>query len=526
MSDLYAIRKKYRKEMRSAEREYSRQAVDAISGAIAAVDEAGLRPLRNALGDNEEKFTEEDVRFTRPSVLGMNPSNPTQPPEDIVLPAEGVNTAFDTVMAPTNLVGAGLFTNGVRAARKMGDIAGNTVGAAKNYIPNFYGPSGTAKTSVVDELMASKVPSVQDPQQMANAREKVGSFVEWGLDGVQRATEQTVSPSARALYREQGINRTMQDVARDARVSGLNRDKAKAVAQVQASGTLIPDQAGRVGPKSPDVIDLERRSFLTEPVPAKGGAYTSLIKENDLKGKYETGGKVGVSDKDLSIIDEHVGTVWKDAKGKPLKESEGAHIRIKNAGAGDQITGAHHADFVSKSGVHKTFSKLFKDGKNHSLEEMHKIVDNLEGGNLRLHPKSKTLEDVEKNGLWVTGSFSGTAITEGGVNFIAKIKPNGRVMSVVSDEHNFLEKMPAVGKVLEKALPNRSVSVTPPMHFDLKKNKGKIKAEQPADKKDVKQSLFNIETAQPSKEALNAERQVNAGVGLVGAGMLTGENKD
>jgi hypothetical protein len=396
------------------------------------------------------------------------------------------------------------------------------MGAAKNFIPNNYGPSGVARPNVVDELLAGRVPGVQDAQQLANAREKVGSFVDWGADSVRRGIEQTISPSARALYREQGINQTMQEVAKDARVSGKNRDRAKAVAQGQASGVLIPDQAGRRGPVSLDVQDIDRRSFLTEPVPATQGSYTSLVKDNDLKGKYDTGRNVVVSDKDLKIVDEHVGKVWRDRDGVPLNESEGAHIRIKNAGAGDQITGAHHADFVSKSGVHRTFSKLFKDGKNHSLEEMHEIVENLEGSNLRLHPKSKTMEDVNENGLWVTGSFSGTAITEGGVNFIAKISPNGRVMAVVSDEHNFLEKIPAVGKALELALPNRSISVTPPMHFDLKKNKAKVKSEQPKDKKNVRESLFNIETAQPSREALRAERQINAGVTTASAGMLTG----
>ena len=99
-------------------------------------------------------------------------------------------------------------------------------------------------------------------------------------------------------------------------------------------------------------------------------------------------------------------------------------------------------------------------------------------------------------------------------------------MAVVSDEHNFLEKIPAVGKALEVALPKRSVSATPPMHFDLKKNKGKVKSVQPADKKDVKQSLFNIESAQPTAEALRAERQINAGVATTGVGMFTGGSKD
>jgi hypothetical protein len=529
MSDIRAFRAKYKDLVEERERQYSEKATGVVGRAWTAIDEAGLRPLRAALGDSAEKFTEEDVRFSRPSVLGMNPSNPTQPPEDVVLPAETVNAGFDMMFAPTNLVGSGLFANGVRTARNIAganSLRGNTVGAAKNFIPNNYGPSGTARPTVVDELMVGRVPGVQDAQQAANAREKVGSFVRWAGDSVARGVQQTISPSARALYREQGINRTMQETAKTALETGASRDTAKAVAQNQASGMLIPNQAGRVGPKAPAVKNLEDRSFLTEPVPAESGAYKGLVKDNKLKGKREKGGNVGIADKDLEIVDEHIGKVWKDRNGVPLNESDGAHIRIKNAGAGDQITGAHHADFVAKSGVHRTFSKLFKDGKNHSLEEMHGILDNLDKGNLRLHPKSKTMEDVEKNGLWVTGSFSGTAITEGGVNFIAKISPNGRVMAVVSDEHNFLEKIPVVGKVLEEALPNRSVSATPPMHFDLKKNKEKIKSVQPENKTNVKESLFDIATAKPSANLVRAEQQVNAGAAMTATGLLTGGSKN
>ena len=474
MSDLYATRKKYRTQARETEREYSRQAVGAASEAI-AWPQAKLKSM--AGGDDSEWFAQGNM--------------------PVWMYAAG-NTALDMVADPLNAVGAGLFTKGARAANAAtGALSGRggATGAAKNYIDNFY-------------------------NQEATKQQRVQSFGQWGADGVRRAVEQTIDPRQRALYREQGINSAMQDTARTALETGATRDTAKAVAQVQASGTLIPDQAGRVGPKAQPVQDLEARSFLTEPVPAKTGAYKKLVKDNDLKGKYESGKTAPVSDKDLAIIDEHIGQVWKDRNGKPLRESEGAHIRIKNAGAGDQVSGAHHADFIRKSGVTQALGRLFKDGKNHSLEEMHNLI--AESSKVRIHPKSKTMKDVEDNGLWVTGSFTGTAITEGGVNYIARIRPNGRVMAVVSDEHNFLEKLPGVGRALDSALPNRSVSVTPPMHFDLKKSKAKVKSEQPQNKANVKESLEAIAKAEPSRGMLVAEQQKNAGTALTATGLLTG----
>ena len=92
--------------------------------------------------------------------------------------------------------------------------------------------------------------------------------------------------------------------------------------------------------------------------------------------------------------------------------------------------------------------------------------------------------------------------------------------------HNFLEKAPVIGPVVDAALPNRSISVTPPMFFDIKKTKGKIASPQPQDKKNVKESLLGIVNARPTKEALRAEQQINAGVATMGAGMLTGGNRE
>ena len=43
----------------------------------------------------------------------------------------------------------------------------------------------------------------------------------------------------------------------------------------------------------------------------------------------------------------------------------------------------------------------------------------------------------------------------------------------ISDEHNFLEAVPFVGRVMSKILPNRVLAVTPPMVDDIRKFKHK-----------------------------------------------------
>jgi hypothetical protein len=455
---------------------------------------------------------------------------------------EGVEAVLDVVADPLNLVGGGMVRSGTKAARALAgrdSLKGNTLSSAPNFIPNFYGPSKTAQPNIVDELLAERIGRFDTAQDVANLRERAVSGADWAGGSIIRGIEQTIDPSARALYREQGINRTTQEVAQQALQSGNSRELAKAVAQVQASGTLIPDQAGRVGRVSPDIKDIERRSYLTEPVPVSQGSYTSLIRDNSLQGRYESGRAVSVSDKDLKLIDDHVNTVWRDAKGTSVKDSPGATIRIKNPGAGDQVTGQHHFDFSRKSGVVASIKPLFKEGnltEQQLWDKLSAISDRNREFNKKikrgqtpkwvLSSKSNTLDKAKENGFWVTGSFVGNAVTEGGVNYFAKVTPNGRIMAVISDEHNFLERMPVVGDAITGVLPNRSISVTPPMHFDLKGSGKKIKSEQPQDKVDVRESLFNIAQSKPSKETLAAERRINRGATMVGAGMLTGGNRE
>ena len=544
MSDLYAIRKKYKKQMRETEREYSEQATDLAWNAL----EVPQRKLKEAISGDEESWGVPDFSFD------MNVGNRAGYRGTATLTDEGVEAGLDVAFDPVDWAGAGLFTKGLRGARRIAgrdSLKGNTLASASNEIDNYYKPSGNASPTVVDQLIydnkesLSRVPkvgprisSIDSPQDSADIREKLLSGLGWMGDSLMRGVSQTVSPTARANYRQNQVTQTMQEKAQTALDTGTPRDLHRVTAQTQYTTNVGNQAGGRNGGVSEGVDGLNRRSFLTETEKASEFSYKDTINRNNLKGTYEGSGKTApVSDQDLDIIDYHVKNAWRDRNDKTLTETPSAEIRIKNAGAGDEVSGAHHKDFAIKSGVIPAVKKLFGKDKKLSDKELWERAKAESDANNKwndqrnkekqkpkwiLTSKSNTWEEAQKNGVWVTGSFSGTAITEGGVNYVARIRNNGRVTAVVSDEHNFLEKLPGVGPVLDAALPNRSVSVTPPMHYDALKNKNKVQSVQPQNKADVKESLFDIANAKPSAELLNAERQVNAGAGIVGTNMLTG----
>ena len=151
-----------------------------------------------------------------------------------------------------------------------------------------------------------------------------------------------------------------------------------------------------------------------------------------------------------------------------MSAKDGNKLVVKrNTGVG----GNHNSDAIkNKNKVHRYVKKLFEtDGISDPME----IYNHLKSLSKEDFPKgvvllNKSAEDVALNGLWLSTSHVGSAVVEGGVNVMTKILPNQRAMSFVSDVHDFLEKVPVLGKVLDKALPNGEMSITPPIFSDLR----------------------------------------------------------
>lgn len=548
---FYERRRQLRQQSREKEREYSGDAVQATMDGLAYIDEQMLRPVRSAIGASAEEFVSSDVSYARPSVTGVNMSDPTQEIPDRVLPKESVNAALDMALHPTNLVGAGLLTGGTKAVNKLtGALSGRGMvpSSPSNYIPNHYAPTDMpegAAPGMLDNLLfkgkdriasvVSPIPKVgrrvapilrdiSNPKEMMEARTKAQDFTKWGMQGLARAQDNLLSPEARALYRDTGINRSFKDDARallqdtDAMSGSSRRPETKAVAQGQFN-YLVGEQAGRQGARGEALEEIRRRSYLTEAVPFEQGSYSDLVMSKKLSGTVEDAKgqsrKLTPRKADLDFIEEHMGNVWRGRGDEKLKDAATPKLVIKTPTG--KYTGNHKFDFQQKSGVFPLMRKIFGDNKNPTKEEFYELLQKHAGDKVKIHPNSGS-----ENGYWVTGSFTGTAVTEGGVNFIAKVQPNGRIMAVVSDEHNFLEKTPVVGKVVEEALPNRIVAATPPMFFDAK-SAATTKAAQ-AEKGEQKYSevLEGIATAKPRKEVLRAEQARQAGAGMLVGRMATG----
>jgi len=86
---------------------------------------------------------------------------------------------------------------------------------------------------------------------------------------------------------------------------------------------------------------------------------------------------------------------------------------------------------------------------------------------------------AEGGGYWVTNGTNASAITEGGINSLIKVQPDGQVIGFMSDRHDWLEKgMGQVSKVLNKIpganfdvenaiLENSLAAISPPMYRNL-----------------------------------------------------------
>jgi hypothetical protein len=557
----------------------------AIGEAMEAVSEAEMRPVRSALGDSPEEFTSEDIVVPRASVLGMNMRNPQEEMPNQRIPKELVNAGFDMFFAPSNVLGAGLVTKGVRTVRDAAQDAldyfgpsagrGGATASIPNYIDNYYGPTDPRSDRPIRSAIgtgtdkAVSAVSGVEPEKVRAFRQKALGLYNWGRRSVTESIEYVLDPQARATYKEMGITPGSQrHVARALADDAIH----KATAQVQYT-SHIGKQAGREGPVAREIQAIMNKSGVTDYFAYSDGSYAAAIKENKF---YPTSGgrKSNMSASDLEYIEEHFGTVWRtpDPQGNRVKfkDDEGTILMIKAPGIGTQ-TGDHYNDIIKAGGyvgdLFKAFTKY--DGKP-SVEQLWKELKKVSDKNAEFNklPKgerngktrwtlkdgSSTLEGAKENGIWLTNSKSGRAYTEGGINFIVKVQPNGNIFAVMSDEHNFLETIPAaIDKVarkvtgreegaslikqFEKVLPHRLVAVTPPMQaniFNLRSQLGKegpkisnVKTGEGAVRREDLQAFVD---ARPSERGMLIEQQRNRGGAeiLGGAGMFTlgGDNEE
>lgn len=482
------------------------------------------------------------------------------------------NTAADVLADPLNAVGSGVLGKAAKGIDKATDAAkkyfgegtdkGMALGSASNYIPNWYGPTDLPEggPQAMDKALAGIMPNkFETPEAAQEATATLRGFGGWAMQSAKDVIKAVIDPKARALYKEKGITPGSQrHVAR----ALADNEIHKAVAQVQYS-SHIGQQAGRKGDVAASVSNIMEKSGVSDYMMYKPGVYADTIRENKLLPKQD-GRTTPVSDKDLQKIEEHFGNVWKapDSKGNtvPFNEAEGTVLLIKAPG-NSTYTGDHYNDLRVSKWVTPVFAAFKKHKNKPTVEQLWKEMDKFSKSGKagwKLDESSDTLEKAQKNGIWITGSKKGRAYTEGGINFLTKVQPNGNVLSVMSDEHNFFENIAetidnkarkatkgvakegaTAMKQLDKALPHRLVAATPPMQYNifnlrdqLKGKKKKIENVKTGKGAVSKEDLENVINEQPSDIGVMLEQEMNrqganalVGTGLLGASVAQEPNK-
>ena len=424
---------------------------------------------------------------------------------------------------------------------------GMLTASANNVIPGYYGP------------------------------QRAGAIATWLPNQVYNTTRDLVSPESRAKYREQGITTTSQQIMGKALAKNDIEDSLsynniykymgfdpkgegphRAEAAVQYLDR-VHGGSGRVG-KRDLVQEAMLKSDLVDYTRWYPGSYKDLIKSNKLKpypmiaegirGKRPA----SIPDSDLDFIEDHFGSVWTEPSALPFKtdipfaEARRPVIAIKSAGKGGSQTGKHYKDVLIDAPFAKEVRRLFPEGTAEVSPSL--LRETLESASAASKDLDRKYQFTVMNrpttdgSVWVTGSRPGSAITEGGINYIAKVSPKGTIMGVMSDEHNLFEgiagkaqkytlgAVPALS-AMRYLLPHRFIAVTPPMMTDVKKGVKYIERQSfdtPAGrtKKPIDDRLGPIVNYKPSSEVLEQEVKRQRGVqeAGVGAGLMAVTQED
>ena len=545
MSDIQKFREEYMAKARAKERGYAEgvqqnigktvnqgvqiaHRMNPMSTGMRMMNDPRLAPARDVL---KEKLIEPIIDTVASPVLGdslfgdVPVTTLRQMGGNRVMPSAQMRTenamALPNLVAaegsvPLNFMGGPLLAKGTQAINKLTGPAsgrGMMLSSLDNYISGFYGGNPG------------------------------GATLMWAPENLARTARDLLDPGSRALYKETGATRGAQDLGRRMLDEG---NIHRGLANTGQYLSRIREQGGREGAVADVLLNMEN---LSDYVPARSyqvGDYKALVKDKNLMPRTtQTGRKINIGDNDLDIIEGHFGRSWLEPGRRSgdvaFADAADTKLAIKNPGGGAGPTGKHYRDVMYSAPHIKHVAKVFRDRTNVPHDELLAYMKKAaEKDSFRVLDLSSA-----ENGIWITGGRKGSAVTEGGINYLVKIEPNGKMIGVMSDEHNLYESL--AGKVqqktrgflptldmMKKLIPHRLVAVTPPMvqnirNLDTARSsaRGVSKVSQAKNPNQVegtaKEMLQEFVQLNPSQEARRAEQMRQVGGGMLATSALYDE---
>lgn len=131
-------------------------------------------------------------------------------------------------------------------------------------------------------------------------------------------------------------------------------------------------------------------------------------------------------------------------------------------------SGNHFQDFAQRAPYLKPVSDVIKDisasGKKPTEQNILTGLKNSPEKGKRFKILTKNSKDAKEKGVWIQSTtFVGGSIVEGGITAVARVYPDGRFQNYMYDTHDFLEKVPVLGKTVEKVLPTKMIATSGPI---------------------------------------------------------------
>ena len=411
----------------------------------------------------------------------------------------------------------------------------------------------------------------------------LAGFVDWGAKSGIRAARSLVSPKARALYAEYGVNQVdLEAISRwkmaQQKLENLDKKKARgeavdegeyaaakrevpnalAMAQQQLQATAnIRRQAENKGASVTDMIDeVARAASDPKVLEAVGTPYFRLRSDTDwfndiVRPTLDAKTLETFSPEDARVMQRHIFQA-----NKPRANAE---VIVKRASS--KQTGKHWEDLfqnnTSLDPVADAFVQLKKDTGRLEFADNAELISYLEkqqkavGKGKNFYIKFDDPDSpYNANGVWITQSKVGTAKVEGSINTLYRVDRNGNLVGMMSDKHDFLDGNRATKKLLDGQLPTDVIAITKPLSYsifdsratkfkkfdDVPKFEGETGKKMPSRAKGersfvggIEDRLNTINELQPSAKEVARQRNYLASKGIMvapAAGMLTGPEEE
>jgi len=410
-----------------------------------------------------------------------------------------VNVPMEILLDPLSYSPAGLLKAGKMTTLGLGgqgtESAGRTMSGISNYIKDWYGkakddPITPLEVTLGKLLLKAPTPSGKNmrsrvermaPANAEKAYANIGAKVFGMLDHVKNSAIPGIldefNPMARALWKKYGVSRQGQrivskllekmDKKSNAVAAGkLDRAEAKAVAQVIHNSHIL-EQSRKSGGKTAAAVESIRNKAFVEPYTSfVPGTFSNMFQKHS---GFKNGQKIPITDVEANVMEAHIIDKWDAAPDIVV-------MKTSSTQAGNHIN-----DLISEKNINISLIKDTFKGKQ-SFNNVQELKTALEKSQVAIN--SKKGKDVagkkvfildqytdpnnplyDPTGIWVYNGAAGSAIVEGGSNFLLKIKPNGDFVTVFSDRYDFLENVPIIKKANQQL--DTLIATNSPVHGNV-----------------------------------------------------------